>query len=407
MKNEDLVITASQFLDAKEEESQPLTSNNKHTQKEDDTAMSIEINENTPTFDLYKGLIFMFISCIFKSTFSVLSKIVLIMNKQITSFHLLVAKTYFMFILTFILGIPLFHMKSNLIPNKSSIMKVIARSCLSVVSISILIFAVNEMSISDVFTVYYSYPAIVIILSFFLLREKVSLLDILCLFACFVGVILIIKPEFFLFLIHAKRNQEARPLMEIINPTNTTHHPTGKIKPLLNHQTAHEVNHNFIFGLVFIAALIKAVEDILIRSIKNAIQPEIFPFFYSLFGIILYPISLALFNLSLSDFNHVALTEWLLIFFIGLCSFLMQYFMAKALQNESVGRVSMVNYLQVAFMFLSDLFIFHKEMQVLDVTGTLIIFCFNFGNGLYKTFKRIVKKENLFLDNKGTKDSNI
>ena len=63
--------------------------------------------------------------------------------------------------------------------------------------------------------------------------------------------------------------------------------------------------------------------------------------------------------------------------------------MALGLMNENAGRVSMINYLQVALMYVSDLLIFGKPFQYLDFTGIMLIFGFNFTNGLIKAFSRI------------------
>ena len=83
------------------------------------------------------------------------------------------------------------------------------------------------------------------------------------------------------------------------------------------------------------------------------------------------------------------LREVFLLFLIGMCTFLYQTFMALGLMNENAGRVSMINYLQVALMYLSDLFIFGKRFQYLDFTGIMLIFGFNFTNGVIKAVSRM------------------
>jgi drug/metabolite transporter (DMT)-like permease len=65
--------------------------------------------------------------------------------------------------------------------------------------------------------------------------------------------------------------------------------------------------------------------------------------------------------------------------------------MALGLQNEKAGRVSMVNYLQVALMYISDITLFGKNLELLDLIGTIVIFGFNFINGLMKTIERLVE----------------
>ena len=89
-----------------------------------------------------------------------------------------------------------------------------------------------------------------------------------------------------------------------------------------------------------------------------------------------------------------------ILFLVGLFTFLYQAFMSLGLQYENAGRVSMVNYLQVALMYGSDLLFFSKPFSGMELAGTLLIFSFNFINGLFKAIKRLenlnnFKKKNL------------
>ena len=81
--------------------------------------------------------------------------------------------------------------------------------------------------------------------------------------------------------------------------------------------------------------------------------------------------------------------------------------MALGFQNESAGRVSMVNYLQVVFVFITDIILFGKNPTVVDYLGTTLIIFFNTINGIYKAMKRNEKLEKYkFGINKKEKDSN-
>ena len=324
--------------------------------------ISIEINENTTSFDLYKGLIYMFLSCISKSLFSILSKYALKEKTDLSSFQLLTYRTYFMMwisiTITFALPINVFSQK---FAKLDKIFPVIIRTIFAIVSMSLVIFCIRFIHISDVYSVYYIYPAFVILFSFFFLKEKVGIFDIFCLSACFFGAILIVKPDFIF--------------------------QTGKG----NHESIY-------FVLVVIAAVLKAIEDVIIRNVGKDVNFLIFPFMYSLLGMILFPIPMFIFDTVYPSFSF---TEVVVIFFIGLFTFLYMSFMALGFQNESAGRVSMVNYFQVALMYVSDLCLFDKKLEFLDLVGTLLIFGFNFANGLLKAYKRFgeldkMKKNNNF-----------
>ena len=323
--------------------------------KERSYEASMEINENTTTFDLYKGLIYMFFSCIFKSLFSILSKYALKDKRNLSSFQLLTYRTYFMMwisiVVSFALPINVFSQK---FAKLNKIIPVFFRTIFAIISMSLVIYTIKFIHVSDVYSVYYIYPAFVILFSLFFLKEKVAFFDICCLTACFAGAILIVKPDF------------------IFNTTGT--------------MPSENSPNSFFFLLVVIAALLKAIEDVIIRNVGKDVNFLIFPFMYSLLGMILFPIPMFLFDSVYPSFSFF---DVVVIFLIGLCTFLYMSFMALGFQNESAGRVSMVNYLQVALMYIADLCLFDKKLQLLDLIGTCLIFGFNFTNGIMKAFKRM------------------
>lgn len=140
----------------------------------------------------------------------------------------------------------------------------------------------------------------------------------------------------------------------------------------------------------------KAVEDIIVRGVGNEVPALLFPFAYSILGLIIFPMQMFLFDKHY--LIYFSLRDWILIFIIGILTYLYQFFMALGLQNEGAGRVSMVNYIQIALMYICDLSIFGKPLQVLDLLGTCLIFGFNFTNGIIKVSSRLRelnKKKNL------------
>lgn len=312
---------------------------------------SIEINENTTAFDLYKGLIYMFLSCIFKSAFSVLSKYAFKDKKDLSSFQLLTYRTYFMMWISVSVSFALpMNVFSQKFAKLDKIVPIILRTLFAIISMSLVMYSVKFIHISDVYSVYYIYPAFVILFSILFLREKVGFFDICCLLACFCGAILIVKPDFIF-----KGNSEAK-------------------------------HNGFFFILVIFAALLKAIEDVIIRNVGKDVNFLIIPFMYSLMGIILFPIPMFLFDTIYPQFS---LFDVFIIFLIGLCTFLYMAFMALGFQNESAGRVSMINYFQVALMYISDIALFDKKLHILDLLGTCLIFGFNFTNGVIKAFNRM------------------
>ena len=129
----------------------------------------------------------MFVSCLFKSYFSIMTKIILKTSNTLNSYSILLLKVYIMIFLSFfaIIYVFIFHKNPReIIPNRKNMYKVIARSVLSVLSLSSLLFSLNFLSISDVFSIYYTYPVFVMILSIIFLKEKADFMDYICIVSC-------------------------------------------------------------------------------------------------------------------------------------------------------------------------------------------------------------------------------
>lgn len=191
----------------------------------------------------------------------------------------------------------------------------------------------------------------------FLKNEKFRPFDYVCLVVCIIGALLIVKPSWI--------------FSSVIDSPQQLEHSK---KP-------------FLFVLVLLASCIKAVEDIIVRGVGKDAPALIIPFSYSLIGVVAFPAQMYVFDSRY--FISFSLGDWGIILIIATLTYMYQFFMALGLQNESAGRVSMVNYIQVALMYVCDLTIFGKPLQSLDLVGTCLIFGFNFTNGLLKVSSRL------------------
>ena len=314
-------------------------------------------NKNLTKFDTFKGLLYMFFSCIFRSLFSIFSKYILNYNYDLTSYHLLMYKVY---IMSFINILVIFYLyffnyiqfqKINTISLKSLIFLII-RSILSIFGQTLTILSLKYMSISEVYSIYYLYPGFVILLTNLVLNEKVENFDYICFFFCFIGVLFVVRPNF-----------------------------------------DYLIQNNLILFLILgllLSALFKSFEDIIIRYLRKDVYFLLFPIVYALIGLILYPIFLLNYlNEIKSDFLiEMNYYEWSIIFLIAVFSFSYQALMAASFKYENVGRADLINYFQVLFMFISDIYLFDKHTVFYDYLGIFFIFGFNLSNGIIKSYKQ-------------------
>jgi drug/metabolite transporter (DMT)-like permease len=326
---------------------------NNKSSTDEQNQISIQINKETTNFDLYKGILFMFLSCIFRSFFSTLCKYSLWINKDLNSTQQIAIMNYFFFFVTLI-TLPFTKIKifSEEFIKKDKIGLLVARNILAILSLLCLTYALKFMPISDVFSIFFIYPIFVLLFSAFLLKEKTWFLDYLSALSCLCGVIMIVKPHF-----------------------------------LFQNQTVAETPTQSFMYLLIIAALFKSIEDITTRSIGKSSHFQANNLFYTGLGLVILPL---LCEINNQPFPNFSLFEILLFSLAGICAWSYQTLATLAFQNESAGRVSMVNYLQVDFLYVIDLIIFQKTPIMTDLIGILLIFSLNFANGLIKSCKRIV-----------------
>jgi len=319
---------------------------------------SVRITTNSSNWDMYKGMVYMLFSCLGFTGISFFSKVLLRMKTDLTSYELLTCRTYILFIgasaVCFCSGTTVFS-EENIKPAK--LKHIIIRSVLATITISFLIFSIKFIDASDVYTIFYCYPAFVVILSLVFTRDIPKMMDYFCLVCCFVGVICVVQPAF-IFGEHKKAE--------------------------------HEMNKTLYFVLALLASFTKSTEVVLVRDIMGAIQFLIFPLFFAFFGLILFPIPMIIDkNISF----QFSLKEFIVLSCISVSSWCYHSFMALSLKYENVGRASMINYLQIPILLIADLLLFDKKADFLGIFGSMLIFTFNFGNGICKAFERVEKLE--------------
>ena len=333
------------------------------------TQNTIEINAQTTHFDLYKGIFFMIISCLFKSVYSILLKYTMNKNTSITPFQLMTWRTYIMIWLCGILGIFCRNQLNIGSIDRKSFSWAALRSLLAVVSTPLVICSLKELHISDVYSIFYIYPGLIILFYLGANQKKVGFFDYICLISCFIGVLFIVKPDI-LFV--------AKPFV-----SSEDHISTDSVYS--SNPTSFYRNKYFFFILVGIAAVVKALEDICVKEAGKQIHSLIYCFMYVFFGMMFFPVIVIFNNEKMATLDT---HDYILFLFIAITSMGYISFMALGLQNENAGRVSMINYFQVVFMYLSDIILFSKSPTVIDFLGTMLIFTFNTANGVYKAMRR-------------------
>ena len=120
-------------------------------------------------------------------------------------------------------------------------------------------------------------------------------------------------------------------------------------------------------GLGVAAAFFAGLAYNFIRKLKNRDHPLVVVLYFPLVTVPIVGLY------SLTNWVQPGLTDWLILIGIGLVTTVAQIYMTKAYQSDRAANVSNYSYLQVVLGILVGLFIFNESIDVLGMTGILLI----------------------------------
>mmetsp|Transcript_85655 Transcript_85655/g.247303 ORF Transcript_85655/g.247303 Transcript_85655/m.247303 type:complete len:348 (-) Transcript_85655:57-1100(-) len=196
-------------------------------------------------------------------------------------------------------------------------------------------YAIKMMKLSDAIVITYTSPVITGVGAALLLGEKWGLLDAVGSTLCLVGVVLISKPSF---------------VMTLFGITATPPPLNGTIGAL-------------------VSALLASSVYLLLRKAKD-LDPIVSVNYFAVIGMILSPVGMA-FNSETMHWPEGF--AWVQLSLLAGLSVFGQALMNIGLARESAGKATAMNYVQVVFAYVYQIYIFHHECDTLSVIGAVLI----------------------------------
>lgn len=227
-------------------------------------------------------------------------------------------------------GIPLFGHKKHLL---------LARGFAGALALMCVYYALVNIPFAEATVLQYLHPMFTAVLAIFFLREKLQWSTILCIIFSFIGLLIIVRPDF-LF---------------------------GELSS--------------DYSLLAIAAgvlgaLGSAIAYVLVRKLSATEDTSVIIFY---FPIIALPLSL----LMLGD--NLVMPHgwtWLVLILVGVTTQVGQIGLTKAMQTETAARATSFSYLQVVFAVIFGLLLFDEIPTLWTILGALMILCGAFVNVL-------------------------
>lgn len=191
-------------------------------------------------------------------------------------------------------------------------------------------------------------PLITSIISWIILHEKVSKIDIIGMIVCFFGVSLIVY--------------------------SSGHYNTDVLFGL---------GHLYKFTILFFTAIAQSISAVLIRSIGQTMHYLISPMYLGIAGTIFsFPFTLGYlsFNGFITKYNSFVCICLIL---VGVFGWMGQATGSKALQIEKAGRITALN-CDTAVLLLFDVYFFGERITLMEISGIILIMSTVLGIGILK-----------------------
>jgi len=182
--------------------------------------------------------------------------------------------------------------------------------------------------------IYNVHPLLVSVVAYFILKEKITKLKIIALIGAFSGVLLI----------------------------------------TLHKNESHGVEDNYLLGigLASVSFIAGTTVAILLRIVNQHIHYTLSPFW---FGTVTFIESILMLILLPSVYNFEHYTSYGMILFSvsGMFNYIGQVFKSLSYKFGEASVVTPAYYLEVCYIFMSDLLIFKYSFNFTDLTGAILI----------------------------------
>jgi len=137
--------------------------------------------------------------------------------------------------------------------------------------------------------------------------------------------------------------------------------------------------------LVSISWIWSTVVNVTVRILNKHVHFSLSPFWISVTTVV-QSIVIMWFKPSLFNFSHYTVISVFIMCSSGIFGFLSQSFKSLALKYGEASVMSPFGYLQVVYLFIWDLLIFHYSFNSTDIIGAALITLCLFGPVLYSIY---------------------
>ena len=257
---------------------------------------------------------------------------------RIPPFELLFFRSFFLILL---LGVYISKIDKKVnINDKKNKKLIIIQSILAFILGYCYFYGIKNMPLSEAVVVMYTNPMFSGFLAWILVKEYYANYEKVCALISFLGVLFIIRPDF-IFGAH--------------------------IQIIKNYDEDVRQYGGFI---CLVGSFMLSLNGIFIKLSGRNLHPLLLVLYGAVISFLASPIACLIFE----GFTMPKVWEWVYIFLMAFFNFFGQFFMTKSYQmSEKTIGITVVNYIQMMFVYIFDIFVVKEIPELLSIIGSVFI----------------------------------
>eukprot|EP00727_Mastigamoeba_balamuthi_P004353 m51a1_g13916 hypothetical protein (468) ;mRNA; r:796589-798451 len=234
------------------------------------------------------------------------------------------------------------------------------RGMVGIGSMGLWMLAIKMLPLADSVVINFLSPVFTAIFGFFILKEKITKVEIAGYVLCFVGIVFVARPPF----IFGKAGSAAPSVIVIASSLSSSFSAIGTTDKSVEWQMR-------LIGVSIgvVSAICAGLAYVVTRKIGKGVHPWVVVSYLSISGIIVAPPA----TYFVEGFTWPTRAAWGYCVALSVLAFFAQGLMTVALQQGKAGRVTVASYLQIIFAFIWGMGILGETLSWTSGIGSLLI----------------------------------
>ena len=310
-------------------------------------SLSAQKNQRSTGFCLMAG------AGLFLTIGNVLVQFIYQEYKTLSLFEMLLFRSAFQLLFSIVFMIPRkVHLYGE---KKMNLFKLIFMGLSEVLGVIFFYVSLQMIPVADATVVQFTSPVFTVFFSFLLLHKGCGVIEVLCGFVSFFGVLVIAKPDLIF--------------------SHFTHIISNQMNNQIVSSTKYQ-DSQYLLGCIYalLAAICLSLYFILNKLSGLKLDLTLAVFYPSLLGVVIAPIGIVIKHDQVL-YHQINAEHWYIIVVVGLVDYVGLMLMSESLQLEDAGPVVLIRNCNVIYAFLLQYLLMNQLPSLTALLGTIVVIC--------------------------------